>query len=244
MLGIDYVSSDEEDVSSVAKPEPKPPLPAVVSAPEPAPAPVEEKPAPTALPEGPAQGPSATPLPEDDETQDITPPGSPFTSNRLMMQSLTLPPVPNLDIPPSPPGSPPQKSTKKFAQFLELKKNGQHFNQRLEGSPVVRDPNHSRKLMDFAGINDEDQYVSTLPEGLGVPAVWPEWAYGDALNASQKKINKVKESERSKVPRYSVDFVPAESGASSGSGTPAGKKSRQSAAERVMAGLDRPKDRR
>jgi hypothetical protein len=60
--------------------------------------------------------------------------------------------VPNLNIPPSPPGSPPQKSTRKFTQFLELKKKGQHFNQRLENSSVLRDLNHSRKLMDFAGV--------------------------------------------------------------------------------------------
>lgn len=84
-----------------------------------------------------------------------------------------------------------------------------------------------------------------MKEGLGVPAVWPDWAYGDVLNASQKKISRAKESERSRIPRESVDFVPAKSGTSSGTGTPAAKASRQSAAERVMAGLEkRPKDRR
>jgi hypothetical protein len=179
-----------------------------------------------------------------------------------MIQNLTLPTVPNFNIPPSPPGSPPRKSTQKFAQFLELKQKGQHFNQRLENSSVVRDPNHSSKLMDFASvcnvaantpaplanfsqITDEDQYASTLSEGLSVPVTWPNWAHGDALNASQKKITKAKESERSRVPRGSVDFVPARGGTSSGTVTPAGKGSRQSAAERVTAGSDsRPREKR
>ena len=92
-------------------------------------------------------------------------------------------------------------------------------------------------------ITDEEQYASTLRDGLGVPVTWPDWAYGDALNASQKKISKAKESERSRIPRESVDFVPAKSGPSSS--TDAAKSSRQSATERVMAGLEkRPKDRR
>lgn len=94
-------------------------------------------------------------------------------------------------------------------------------------------------------VNDEDQHASTLPDGLGVPAIWPEWAYGDALNASQKKITKAKESERSRVPRGSVDFVPAKSGSSSKSGTPAERVPRQSAAERIIAGSDsRPREKR
>lgn len=93
-------------------------------------------------------------------------------------------------------------------------------------------------------LTDVDQYASVLPEGLGVRTVWPEWAYGDALNASQKKTSMTKESARSKIPRESVDFVPAKSSTSASIGIPSGKGSRQSAVERVIAGLDkRPKDR-
>ncbi|KAL5398429.1 hypothetical protein PMIN03_008037 [Paraphaeosphaeria minitans] len=275
MLGIHYVSSDEEDVAPVVKPEvsfentwkkdaiatniewSKPPSqPAAASISEPvsaiAPSPNEKVPTPTALPEGPSQGRrlslhvahmiytnfyllSASAIPQtgyDEPTEDASP-GSRYTSNRLMIQNLTLPTVPNLNIPPSPPGSPPRRSTEKFTRFLELKKKGQHFNQRLENSSVVRDPNHSKKLMDFASITDEDRYASTLPQGLGVPVSWPDWAYGEALNASQKiMITKAKESERSRVPRGSVDFVPAKSGTTSGKG------SRQIAAERAIGGTD------
>ncbi|KAF9730574.1 hypothetical protein PMIN06_006557 [Paraphaeosphaeria minitans] len=256
MLGIHYVSSDEEDVAPVVKPEvsfentwkkdaiatniewSKPPSqPAAASISEPvsaiAPSPNEKVPTPTALPEGPSQGPSAIPQTGYDEPTEDASPGSRYTSNRLMIQNLTLPTVPNLNIPPSPPGSPPRRSTEKFTRFLELKKKGQHFNQRLENSSVVRDPNHSKKLMDFASITDEDRYASTLPQGLGVPVSWPDWAYGEALNASQKiMITKAKESERSRVPRGSVDFVPAKSGTTSGKG------SRQIAAERAIGGTD------
>lgn len=71
-----------------------------------------------------------------------------------------------------------------------------------------------------------------------MPVTWPDWAYGEALNAAQKKITKAKESERSRIPRGSVDFVPAKSGTSSGVGTPAEKGPRQGAAEKVIAGTD------
>jgi hypothetical protein len=145
--------------------------------------------------------------------------------------------VPNFDIPPSPPGSPPQKATKKFAQFLELKKKGQHFNQRLEGSSVLRDPGHLQRLLDFAGISDEEQYASALSEEVAVPSVFPEWAYAEELKVSQKQILKAREQQKSKVPRAAVDFVSAtKSGASSGTSTPSGENARQAGAAASMAG--------
>lgn len=261
MLGINYESSDEDDAVTPAKIEVShaimskedpiatnielsKPISPPAQAPETAAGRSKEPSAQLAPVTGPAQGPSVSlPLTEDEPTDDV-PPGSPYTSNRLMIQNLTLPTVPNWNIPPSPPGSPPQKSTKKFAQFLELKKKGQHFNQRLEGSTVLRDPSHLRKLMDFAGIDEVDQYASTLPKGLDVPVIWPKGAYAEELNASQRRIARAKEEEKSKVSRESIDFVPSRSGVSSGTGTPSGKGSRQSTAERVMAGLDRQQSSR
>jgi hypothetical protein len=170
-----------------------------------------------------------------------------------LIQNLTLPTVPNFDIPPSPPGSPPQNATKKFTQFLELKKKGQHFNQRLEGSSVLRDPGHLRKLMGFAGMSDEDSYASTLPEEFAVPAVFPDWAYAEELRASQKRIAKAREQGKSKAPREAVDFVSAtKSGTSSGTGTPAGKRkelehrgrSDSSSRSKLESGSRSPKRRR
>ncbi|KAF1953983.1 hypothetical protein CC80DRAFT_494222 [Byssothecium circinans] len=225
MLGIDYESSDEEEIAPVKPAELKPSAtnaPSPVSAPKPNPAPIEKVTLPVAPMDTPRQGPSAPDQSEDNDQKDDIPPGSPYTSNRMAIQNLTLPTIPNWDIPPSPPGSPPQKATKKFTQFLQLKKKGQHFNSRLETSSVLRDPNHLRKLQNFAGIDDNDQYASTLSEGLGVPAVWPEWAYGDELNASQKKL-------KASQPRAPVSFVPSRSAGSSSKSTPSAKDARQGA---------------
>jgi hypothetical protein len=257
MLGINYESSDEEDVAPTPVPEvsrvitlnkgaiatnielPKPPT-TVAPGPTAPPSAVEETPESPGSINGPAQGPTATPPPAEDTPADNAPPGSPYTSTRLTIQNLTLPIVPNWNIPRSPPGSPPQQATKKFAQFLDLKKKGTHFNQRLENSSVLRDPSHLTRLMDFAGIVGEDQYVSTLPEDLGVPAKFPEWAYGDELNKSQKKIAET----QAMMPRQSVDFVSARSATSSSTATPNAKGARQSAAERVIGGLDKPQSNR
>ena len=131
------------------------------------------------------------------------------------------------------------RATNKFAQFLELKQKGQHFNQRLESSTVLRDPGHLQKLMDFAGITEEEQYASALPEGLAVPTTFPEWAYVEALRESQKGITKSREEERSKKPREAIEFVPGTgAGTTSRTDTPSGKNLSQSATERIMAGLD------
>ncbi|KAJ4370542.1 hypothetical protein N0V83_005063 [Neocucurbitaria cava] len=228
MLGIDYSSSDEEEALPATKPEVRPThslkgrpiatnieltnVPTVV-APPPAPlsepAPLEQPPVPSDPINGPSQVPTVTPPPPEEESADDVIPGSPYTSNRALVQNLTLPTVPNFDIPPSPPGSPPQKATKKFAQFLELKKKGQHFNQRLEGSSVLRDPGHLQRLLDFAGISEEDSYTSTLSDNVAVPAVFPEQAYVEELRASQKRIEKAQGQERSKAPREAVEFVSA-----------------------------------
>jgi hypothetical protein len=183
---------------------------------------------------GPSQGPTVSPPPPDEDVADDAPPGSPYTSNRALVQNLTLPTVPNFDIPPSPPGSPPQRATTKFAQFLELKKKDQHFNQRLEGSSVLRDPGHLQRLMDFAGISEEEQYASSLSEDVAVPTAFPEWAYVEELRASQRQMTKAKEQTKSKGPREFVSA--AKSGTTSASGTPGDTSSRQGVAESVMAG--------
>jgi hypothetical protein len=74
--------------------------------------------------------------------------------------------------------------------------------------------------MDFAGISEEEQYASTLPESLSVPTVFPPWAYVEELRASQKRILKAKEQEKSGAPR---EFVPARSATTSRTSTPSGK---------------------
>ena len=209
------------------------------------PARLEQPPVAPGLVNGPPKGPTVSPPPVEEDTADDAAPGSPYTSARALIQNLTLPTVPNFDIPPSPPGSPPQKATKKFAQFLELKRKGQHFNQRLEGSSVLRDTSHLEKLMDFVGISEEESHTSTLSQDVAVPVVYPNWAYVEELRALQKRITKAKEQEKSKAPREAIDFVSAtKSSTSSGIITPSGKGPRQSAAERVMAGVDKQQSSR
>ncbi|UKZ79545.1 hypothetical protein TrVFT333_007302 [Trichoderma virens FT-333] len=134
-------------------------------------------------------------LPEPDAPQDS--PSSPYSSNRGLIHDLTLPSVPNLDIPPSPPGSPPPGANKKVEQFLELKKKGVHFNSKLEQSSALKNPSLMDKLLDFVGIDEVGQYETTLPKEL-------------------EKIAKEKEADRTAGGRTAIDFVPSNS--SSGGG--------------------------
>lgn len=165
-----------------------------------------------------------------------------------MIRDLTLPTIPNLDIPQSPPGSPPPGIDEKFSHFLELKKQGVHFNEKLARSSALKNPSLLKKLMDFAGVEEDEQYVTTLSKDLWDPAGFPSWAYKEELIKSQQEVLKQKEQERARMQRESIEFVSASaSGNSSRAGTPSGlgatKGLRGSAAERVMAGLDRERIR-
>ncbi|ESZ98861.1 hypothetical protein SBOR_0719 [Sclerotinia borealis F-4128] len=197
---------------------------------------------------GPQLGPAeATELPELENTmignRDGEPP-SPYSANRALLRDLTLPTVPNYDIPPSPQGSPLASTNTKFKHFLELKKQGIHFNEKLAKSAALQNPSLMQKLMDFADIDEVDQYATTLPQDLWDPAGFPEYAYKEELAKSQQDILKEKEEKKARGQREAMDFVPATaSGDASRSGTPnAGGingKAQQSAAERIMAGLDK-----
>lgn len=161
---------------------------------------------------------------------------------------MTLPPVPNLDIPPSPPGSPIPEMDNKFAHFLALKQQGIHFNEKLARSSALKNPGLFQKLMGFAGMEESDQYASTLPKELWDPAGFPAWAYIEELEKSQQEMQKKMEEEKARVQRDTIDFVSATSSAQpSRGGTPASggviRGLRVSAAERVMAGLDRERAR-
>lgn len=141
-----------------------------------------------------------------------------------------MPPVPNFDIPDAPP-PPAQNSeeaatlaavTKQFERFLELKKQGVHFNERLQSSTSLRNPSLLPKLMAFAGIGQEDCYESTLPPEFAVPARWPEDCYVESL----VRVNERREKKRA-AERERVDFVPARAGEGSGRSTPSdGKRSK------------------
>ncbi|KAI9670406.1 MAG: hypothetical protein M1817_004449 [Caeruleum heppii] len=190
-------------------------------------------------------GPPRSPSPSNGATSQ---PQSPYSSSRALIRDLTLPPVPNLDIPPSPPGSPPAATSAKFANFLELKKKGVHFNEKLAKSSALKNPSLLQKLMAFADMDEQAQYATTLPKDVWDPTAFPEWAYKEGLAKKQQEVLKQREEERAKSQRDALDFVPATaSGDSSRGGTPGtsgtGRGSGRSAAERIMAGLDREKTR-
>lgn len=170
-------------------------------------------------------------------------PQSPYSANRALLRDLTLPTLPNYDIPPSPPGSPLQSTNAKFKHFLELKKQGVHFNEKLAKSSALKNPSLMQKLMDFSDIDETGQYATTLPKDLWNPDGFPAHAYKEELAKNQQKILKKREDEKAKGQRESLDFVPAISASdvSSRNGTPShgGRSGQKSAAERVMAGLDR-----
>lgn len=181
--------------------------------------------------------------PNHDDQDFAAAPLLPYASTGEVVRNLTMPPVPNFDIPPSPPGSPVPGSTEKFTRFLDLKKKGVHFNEKLEKSSALRNPNLLHKLRDFAGIDGDQQYASSLPDDLAVPTVFPEWAYADELNKIQAQISKKREKDKAQQVRDSVAFVPASSTTSTSSsrnGTPgaSGRSAPTSATERIMAGLD------
>jgi hypothetical protein len=127
---------------------------------------------------------------------------------------------------------------------LELKKQGVHFNEKLAKSSALKNPMMFEKLLAFARLDNEvAEYATTLPMDLWDPKSFPEWAYKDKFAAAQQKMAKARELERSKTVRESLEFVPATASAdSSRGGTPTASAARsgpKSAAERVMAGLDR-----
>lgn len=198
--------------------------------------------------DGPLVGPTLGPtgdIPEEMrlEEDQAMPPQSPYSANRALLRDLTLPTIPNYDIPPSPSGSPRESTNAKFKHFLELKKQGVHFNEKLSKSSAVKNPSLMQKLMGFADIEEAGQYSTTLPKELWDPSLFPQSVYKEELAKSQQTILKKREGEKIRGQRESVEFVPATSTqeSSSRSGTPGtgGRPSQKSAAERVMAGLEK-----
>ncbi|KAL3470674.1 HCNGP-like protein-domain-containing protein [Aspergillus californicus] len=134
---------------------------------------------------------------------------------RNLVHDLTLPPVPNLDIPPSPPGSPNPSANTKFAHFLTLKKQDIHFNEKLAGSVSLKNPSLLKKLMEHAGIDEEAQYSSSLSPDIYNISSLPSWGYKEDLLIAHKEITAKADEKRAKIQRDAIDFV------NSGSSRPA-----------------------
>ncbi|KAM3414736.1 hypothetical protein BST61_g9892 [Cercospora zeina] len=224
---VAYESSDDEESvqpeasAEIVKAASPPPVP------KPAPAPATQSTTPShpiPVANGPISGPSAGPAPAAPSLEDLQGPSfDVYAFERQRLRELTMPTVPNFEIPDSPP--PPTRNseeaaalaatTKKLERFLELKKQGVHFNDRLQTTASLRNPSLLPKLMDFAGLEREDSYASSLSEEVGVPAKWPEECYIESLSKQNDRREKKRLRERDQV-----EFVPAKSGGSSVSGTP------------------------
>ena len=151
---------------------------------------------------------------------------SPYTFERQRLRDLTMPTHANFAIPSS--TSPPPKNseeaatlaatTKKFDRFLELKKQGLHFNARLLDSASLRNPSLLPKLMDFAGISEDESRASTFDvQDGGVPVEWPEeWYAENLVKENERRERKAKEG------RKEVEFVSAAAGGKSGASSKAG----------------------
>lgn len=206
---------------------------------EPTAVPAEDEALHPARPNGTVLGPP--PQKVTPESSALSASSSPYALHRATIRSLTLPTKPNLDIPQSPLASPTPGADHKFSHFLELKKQGVHFNTKLASSSALKNPSLLPKLMDFAGVSGERQYTTTLPRELWNPAEFPTWAYKEELAEAQHGLSKKKGEERVKLQRESIDFVAADTpGQRSGLVVTKGK--RASAAERVMAGLGRDRN--
>ncbi len=102
----------------------------------------------------------------------------PYSLARSLIQTLTLPSHPRVDIPPSPPGTVSMEINKKFEHFSLLKKQKVHFNEKLARSCALKNPGLLQKLMEFADIGEKDDYDTTLPKDIWSPTHFQGFQFG------------------------------------------------------------------
>ncbi|KAJ5085639.1 hypothetical protein N7532_010410 [Penicillium argentinense] len=162
-------------------------------------------------PRGPVLGPASGPAPLDraqsPDGQPHSGRASPFSTSRTLIHDLTLPPIPNLDIPPSPPGSPDPAANAKFEHFLSLKKQGVHFNSKLASSSSLKNPSLLVKMMEHAGIDEQSQYKTSLSSDLWATTNLPRWGFKEELRKTQQVARQKLEEIKSSGQRSSIDFV-------------------------------------
>jgi HCNGP-like protein len=153
-------------------------------------------------------------------------------SERDTIRYLTPAPVPMTSMPPSPPGSPDPTANAKFARFMDFKAKGVHFNEDLVKKSSFLNAGLLATMMARAGIDEEDQYNTSLPTDLWDPKHFPAWAYKEELLKSQQEIRDKEDAEKramSAAGKRMIDFGPSggTSGDSSRKSTPISRKKRR-----------------
>lgn len=109
---------------------------------------------------------------------------SPYSWAMNKRRELTMPPVPNFDIPPPPQETAPAAIEAKFKHFLQLKSKGLHFNNDLDTKHEFKDPAYMEKRLKFAGVEPQNEYECTLSKDC-YDTDWPEDAYYDKMKEKQ-----------------------------------------------------------
>ena len=153
-------------------------------------------------------------------------------SERDVIRYLTRAPVPMTSMPTSPPGSPDPAANARFARFLELKAKGVHFNEDLCKKSSFLNPGLLTTMMNRAGMDEEDQYNTSLPLELWNSKSFPEWAYKERLLRSQQEIRDNDDEQKkalSAAGKRVIEFAPSggRSGDSSRRSTPSYQKKRR-----------------
>ena len=134
------------------------------------------------------------------------------SSEQDLIRHLTQATHPMSSIPESPPGSPDAGANARIQRFLELKERGAHFNEDLASKNTFRNPSLLAAMMERAGVDEADQYNTSLPAGLWDPLSLPEWAYKEALLKSQQELREKNEAAKknlSEAGKRTIEFTSA-----------------------------------
>ncbi|KAL2421198.1 hypothetical protein ABEF95_005799 [Exophiala dermatitidis] len=147
---------------------------------------------------------------------DITPAPQQTTSERDAVRFLTQASHPMTSIPSSPPGSPDPALNAKFARFLELKAKGVHFNEDLASKSTFRNPSFLSTMVTRIGLDESDQYRTSLPPQIWDPLAFPPSAYKEELLRSQQTIREQESATKKNLSAAGKRIIEFTSGSTPG----------------------------
>ncbi|KIW17590.1 hypothetical protein PV08_04785 [Exophiala spinifera] len=109
-------------------------------------------------------------------------------TERDIIHQLTFASHPMTSLPQSPPGSPNPAVEARFKKFLDLKTRGTHFNEDLASKSAFRNPGLLATMMLRVGLDEEDQYKTSLPKQVWNPTGFPKSAYREELLRAQQTL--------------------------------------------------------